>query len=181
MTDAELLFEEKQFLGHNRLSVLIRTVFTVFCFLGYYWSENPKPVQVAFIEIGSYPIDFFSKSGTVFFILGISILLLSAGLMYLLNLQVQVTAENLELKGLWTSRRIRVPLRGIVSVRKSRYKRNIWRRAAYNLHSKGIIRFYTSGEDFVELTDKQGFVYRIGSYRADQLFQILNTEIKKNS
>jgi hypothetical protein len=101
--------------------------------------------------------------------------------MYLLNLQVQVTNENVELKGFWTARRIRVPLRGIVSVRKSRYKRNIWRRTAYNLHSKGVIRFYTSGEDFVELTDKQGFVFRIGSYRADQLFQILNTEINKKS
>jgi len=181
LTNSKILFEEKQYLGHNRLSVLIRTSFTFFCFLGYYWSENPKPVQVAFIEIGSYPIDFISQSGPVFFILGTSILILSAALMYVLHMHVIVRSGVLELKGFWTSRTIKINRDNIVRLRKSRYKRNIWRRASYNLHSKGIIRFYTSGEDFVEIIDRQGFVYRIGSHRADQLFRILNTDLKNKS
>lgn len=179
MTNSEILFEEKQFLGHNRLSVVIRTVFTLFCFLGYYWSENPRPVQVAFFEIGSYPINSYSKSGPVFFILGISILLFSTVLIYVLNVHLLVTKDELQLKGFLTSRTIRIPRESIISIRKSRYKRNVWRGASYNLHSKGIIRFYTSGEDFVEITDKQGFVYRIGTYQADQLYMILNAGIEK--
>ena len=101
--------------------------------------------------------------------------------MYVLHMHVIVRPGVLELKGFWTSRTIKISHDNIVRLRKSRYKRNIWRRASYNLHSKGIIRFYTSGEDFVEITDRQGFVYRIGSHRADQLFRILNTDLKNKS
>jgi hypothetical protein len=178
LNDNEILFEEKQYLGHNRLSIVIRTMLTIFCFLGYYWSENPKPVQVSFFKIGSYPIQNISNSGLIFFILGISILVLSAGLTYVLHIQTKVYNGYMILDGFWTSRKIKIDLGTITALRKSRYKKNILRRTVYNLHNMGVIRFYTSGEDFVELVDNTGFTYKIGSQKTQELFNILKTQVK---
>lgn len=173
-----MLFEEKQFLGHNRLSIVIRTALTLFCFLGYYWSENPKPVQVAFMKIGSYPLDDNGDIGRMFFILGICVLILSAALTFVLHIQTTVYRGYIVLDGFWTSRKVKIDLATVTHVRKSRYKKNIWRRAVYNLHNNGVIRFYTSGEDFVELTDKAGFTYRIGSQKARELYNVLKQELR---
>lgn len=178
MNSDQILFEEKQYLGHNRLSIVIRTVLTLFCFLGYYWSENPKPVQVSFVKIGSYPIQNISSSGLVFFILGISILLLSAGLTYVLHIQTKVYKGYMVLDGFWTSRKVKIDLGNIISIRKGRYKKNILKRAVYNLHNMGVIRFYTSGEDFIELIDNTGFTYKIGSQKPQELYNILAAELK---
>lgn len=177
MTEKEIVFEEKQYLGHNRLSMVVRTLLTIFCFLGYYWSENPKPVQLSFVKIGSYPIAHFSNSGLVFFIVGISILVLSAALTYVLHIQTTVYHGYMILDGFWTSRKVKIDLGNIVSIRRGRYKKNILRRAVYNLHNMGVIRFYTSGEDFVELTDNTGFAYKIGSQKATELFNILKSQL----
>jgi hypothetical protein len=176
--DNELIFDEKQYLGHNRLSMVIRTILALFCFLGYYWSENPEPVQVAMFNIGSYPIRHFSNSGLIFFIMGVSILLLSAGLTFVLHIRTRVYRGYIVLDGFWTSRKIKIDLKTVVSVRKSRYKKRMARRAVYNLHNLGIIRFYTSGEDFIELADNTGFSYRIGTQRPLELFNILKSQIK---
>lgn len=165
-------------MGHNRFSIMVRTVLTIFCFLGYYWSENPKPVQVSFFKIGSYPIQGFSNSGLIFFIVGISILVLSAGLTYVYHIKIKVYRGYLLLDGFWTSRKVRIDLKNIVSIRKSRYKKNVLRRAVYNLHNSGLIRFYSSGEDFVELVDNGGFTYRIGSQKVQELFNVLNNQMK---
>ena len=174
-----MLFEEKQYLGHNRLSIVIRTMLALFCFFGYYWSENPKPVQVYFFKIGSYPIQSISNSGLIFFIVGTSILLLSAGLTYVLHIQTNVYKGYMVLDGFWTSRKIKIDLNNIVSIRKSRYKSNIFRRAVYNLHNNGIIRFYTSGEDFIELVDNTGFTYKIGSQKPLELYNVLKAGLKQ--
>ncbi|MDI1353367.1 MAG: hypothetical protein PSX36_00520 [bacterium] len=177
MTENEILFEEKQYLGHNRLSMVVRTALTIFCFLGYYWSENPEPVQVSFFRIGSYPIRNISSSGLIFFIMGLSILILSAALTYVLHIQTRIYHGYMLLDGFWTSRRIKIDLNNIVSVRLARYKKNIWRRAVYNLYNKGVTRFYASGEDFLELTDNAGFMYKIGSQKPHELYLILTNEI----
>lgn len=179
MTKVELLFEEKQYLGHNRLSIVIRTLLTIFCFLAYYWSENPKPTQVAFFKIGSYPIQNINQSGLIFFILGTSLLILSAGLTYVLHIHTKVYKGYIILDGFWTSRKIKIDLRNIVSLKKGRYKKNILRRTAYNLHNLGIIRFYNSGEGFVELADISGFTYKIGSQKSLELYQVLTKEISE--
>lgn len=178
MSSNEILFEEKQYLGHNRLSMLIRTLLALFCFLGYYWSENPKPIQLSFFTIGSYPIDGVNHSGIIFFIVGASILLMSAGLTYVLHIQTKVYRGYLTLDGFWTSRKVKVDFGTITAIRKGRYKKSIFRRAVYNLHNMGVIRFYTSGEDFVELSDNAGFTYKIGSQKAQELYNILKNELK---
>ena len=165
-------------MGHNRLSIVVRSMLTLFCFVAYYWSENPKPVQVSFVKIGSYPIENTNESGLIFFIIGISILVFSTALTYILHIQTTVYKGFLILDGFWTARKVKIDLKNIVSMRKSRYKKNILRRAVYNLHNKGVIRFYTSGEEFVELIDNDGFTYRIGSQKANELFKTLKSQIK---
>lgn len=47
----QIIFEEKQYIGYNKWSILWRTVLAMFCFILYYWSENPKPVDVAMVAI----------------------------------------------------------------------------------------------------------------------------------
>jgi hypothetical protein len=180
LNKSEIIFEEKQYMGHNRLSLVIRYVLAMFCFLGYYWSENPKPVQVSIFRIGSYPIDDAAASGMIFFVVGICILAFSAALTYVLHIHTKVYKGSLIIDGFWTARKVKIDLHNIVSLRKSRYKRNIFRRAVYNLHNSGVIRFYTSGVDFVELVDKTGLVYRIGSQKVNELNNVLRQEVNQN-
>lgn len=164
-------------MGHNRFSMVIRSGLAIFCFIAYYWSQNPKPVQVSFFHIGSYPIENPNESGVFFFVLGLSILAFSAGLTYILHINTKVYNNALILDGFWTARKVKIDLNNITNLRKARYKKNIFRRAVYNLHNKGIIRFYTSGEDFIELTDNTGLIYRIGSQRVDELYNVLKTQV----
>jgi hypothetical protein len=177
MLESQPLYEEKQFLGTNRVSVLLRTAFALLCFVGYYWSENPKPVDVSGIHIGPYPIYEIARSGRVFFILGIFILLLSVVLMYVLHTHILVYSEYLILGGFWGSRKVKIDLRNVHTLKKLHYKKNVLRRPVYNLHIKGVVKFYTAGDDFVELKDKDGFTYRIGTRRPNELFKIINKQI----
>ena len=52
----EIIFEEKQYIGFNKWSMLWRTVLALGCFLLYYWSENPKSIAVSVIEIPNSPV-----------------------------------------------------------------------------------------------------------------------------
>lgn len=107
-----------------------------------------------------------------------SILLLSTGLTFVLHIQTRVYKGYMVLDGFWTSRKVKIDLGTITSVRKSRYKKNLFRRAVYNLHNLGVIRFYTSGEDFIELVDNTGFIYRIGSQKPIELYNALKNQLK---
>ncbi len=166
-------------MGHNRLSIIWRTVIALFCFVGYYWSENPKPVQVAIFRIGYYPAVDIPNSGKIFFLLGLLILMLSAMLTYVLHTHIRVYSDYIVIDGFWTARRVKINLESIVHIRKSRYKRHIFRRAVYNLHSRGVIRFFTSGNEFVELKDNTGFSYRIGSQKSVELYQLLKKRLNE--
>lgn len=156
--------------------MVVRTILAFFCFMGYYWSENPKPVEITFIRIGSYPIQHISNSGTVFFIIGMFVLLISVALTYVLHIHTRVYDDYLVIDGFWNARRVKIDLRSIAHIRRSRYKKNFFRRAVYNLHNKGIIRFYTSGTEFVQLTDKNGFIYRIGTQKSIELYRLLKSK-----
>ncbi len=168
-----VLFEEKQYLGYNKQSMLRRTILALFCFLAYYWSENPKAVDVSGVHIGSYPAQSLENSGQLFFIMGVTILLFSIIFIFVVHLHTSVSISGITLTGLWTSRKVKIEFSEIVSVRKVRYRKHFVGRSVYNLHSKGKIRFYTRGNEFVELIDKSGLKYRIGSQRADELTEII--------
>jgi len=177
--EAKAIFEEKQYMGHNRLSMIWRTLIALFCFIGYYWSQNPNPVQVAIFRIGSYPALDIPNSGQIFFLLGLLVLLFSAMLTYVLHTHTRVYQDYLTIDGFWTARRVKINLDTVVHIRKSKYKKHIFRRAVYNLHSRGIIRFYTSGTEFVELKDNAGFTYRIGSQKTPELYHILKKQLSR--
>lgn len=172
MNNADIIFEEKQFLGHNKFSITLRMGLALFCFIGYYWSENPKPVELSGFEIVPYPAGNFPNSGEVFFILGIFILLFSALLVFVLHTHTRVYENYILLDGFWNARRVKIDLRNIHTVKRLRYKPNWFRRPVYNLHANGIIRFYTDGDEFVELKDKDGLVYRIGTQYSAELAKI---------
>ena len=179
MREENLYFEEKQYLGSNRLSIFVRMLLALFCFVGYYWSENPKPVEVAFIKIGSYPGEALPHSGQVFFILGVLIVLISAILIYVLHIHTRVYEDHLLMDGFWGSRRVKIDLLNVISVKKIKLKQGTLRSPAYNVHRKGVIRFFSSGSELIELKDKDGIVYRIGSQRAGELHKILSSKVKK--
>lgn len=167
----DLLFEEKQYIGYNKWSILWRTVLALFCFLLYYWSENPKPVDGAVIDIPSSPVD--ENSGQLFFLMGLILMLLSLIMIFVLHLHTKVSETHLILEGLWTSRKVKIDLSNIAEVKKVKYSKYLLNRPVYNLHFKNKIRFFTQGNDAVEITDKQGLKYRIGSQKADDLSRIL--------
>ena len=82
MSDKQSLFEEKQYLGYNKLSFLRRMVLALFCFLAYYWSEEQN------------------KSGELFFFMGIAIIVISAPLIATAA-TVSKRSQNVDLFGLY--------------------------------------------------------------------------------
>lgn len=176
---SNLLFEEKQYIGYNKWSMLWRTVLALFCFTLYYWSENPKPVDVAVISIPSSPVD--QDSGQLFFLMGIILMILSLILIFVLHLHTKVEGNSLIIDGLWTSRKVKIDLNNIVDVKKVKYSKYLLNRPVYNLHFKNRIRFFTQGNFAVELTDKDGLKYRIGTQKAEELVKLLAELTSKNS
>ncbi|MGL4599144.1 MAG: hypothetical protein ACRCYO_16610 [Bacteroidia bacterium] len=167
----DIRFEEKQHHGLNRHSLLRRLLLSVFCFVAYYWSENPKPVDLDLIHIGEYPGR--DHSGQLFFVLGIAILVLSGLLLFVLHMKTEVYENVLLLSGFWGARLVRIDIQGIESARKVRLKASFFNRPVYNLHSKGRIRFYTYGADAIEITMRDGLIYRIGTQRPEELLLVV--------
>ena len=131
----------------------------MFCFFAYFWREN------------------HNKEGELFFFVGIAIIVFSVILFVVLHFETKVFNSSIILDGLWTSRKIKIDMRSLVSVRKVNYSRYIINLPVYNLHFKGKIRFYTRGDDAVELIDKDGLIYLIGSQRAEELSRVINNSL----
>jgi|TARA_B110000116_G_scaffold256471_1_gene255674 hypothetical protein len=155
----EIKFFEKQYLGLNKMSLSRRIALALFCFVAYYWRENHE------------------KSGELFFFLGVAILVISILLVFILHFETRLQNRSIILDGLWTSRKIKIDLGSIRSVKKIQYSKYILNRSVYNLHLKGTIRFYTRGSDAVELTDRDGLIYLIGSQKSEELASIISQEL----
>ena len=126
----------------------------------YYWRES------------------HDKSGDIYFSVGIAIIVFSILLFFVLHFETKVYNGSIILDGLWTSRKVKIDVLSLISAKKVKYSKYIINRAVYNLHVKGVIRFYTGGEDAVELTDKDGLIYLIGSQKAEELNRIINNKLK---
>ena len=156
---SEFDFIEKQYLGLNKMSLTRRMSLAIFCFLAYYWHENHE------------------KSGELYFFIGLSIMIISIILFFILHFKTQVVNGSIILDGLWTSRKIKIDSASIVSAKKVKYSKYFLNRAVYNLHLKGTIRFYTRGYEAVELIDKDGLVYLIGSQKSAELARVIQKKL----
>ena len=154
-------FIEKQYFGLNKMSLARRMSLALFCFTAFYWQENHE------------------KSGELYFFIGIAIMIISIILFFILHFKTQVVNGSIILDGLWTSRKIKIDTASLVTVKKVKYSKYILNRAVYNLHLKGTIRFYTRGTDAVELTDKDGLIYLIGSQKAEELARVIQNKLSK--
>ena len=162
--ESKILYEESQYLGYNRLSFLRRMVLALFCFLSYYWSENSVESE---------------GSGSLLFFLGVAIIFVSAILVFILHFRTCVANGSLILDGLWTARKVKIDLSSIKDVTKVKYSRFFFNRAVYNLHLKGAVHFYTRGNECIQLTDKDGLKYLIGSQKPSELLRILKEQLNK--
>jgi hypothetical protein len=106
-------------------------------------------------------------------------MIISIFLFFILHFKTQVVNGSIILDGLWTSRKIKIDTASLVAVKKVKYSKYILNRAVYNLHLKGTIRFYTRGTDAVELTDKDGLIYLIGSQKAEELARVIQNKLSK--
>ena len=152
-------FIEKQYLGLNKMALTRRLALSIFLFVASYWRESND------------------KSGEVYFAIGIVIILFSILLFFVLHFETRVINRSIILDGLWTSRKIKIDMHSLVAAKKVKYSKYIINRAVYNLHFNGTIRFYTRGNDAVELKDRDGLIYLIGSQKADELCRVINNKI----
>jgi hypothetical protein len=155
MIEDKPLYEEKQYLGYNQLSLLRRLSLALFCFALYWWK----------VHIGG--------KGDLFFLLGMIIIAVSIVLLFVLHLKIRVFKNYIELDGLWTTRKVSIDLKNIVKVERKKYSKYHLNNPVFNLHLKGLVRFYTGGNDAVEITDREGTPYRIGTQNPDRLESLI--------
>jgi hypothetical protein len=163
MTEEKILFQEKQYLGYNKYSIIRRMVLMLFCFAAYWWTTHR------------------GQNGNIFFLLGVAILFISLVSLFVLHLKTTVYMHCIVLDGLWTTRKVKIDLDNIVQVEGMRYSKYHLNNPVYNLHLKGKVRFYTGGREAVEITDKDGLKYRIGTQRRNDLENILKDLTAQNT
>ena len=155
------LFHEKQYLGRDYNFISIRMVMAFFCFAAYYWTENRE------------------RNGDLLLLVGCGILFISVLMLFVLHFRTIVNNKSVILNGLWTTRLVKIDLNSIVKVEKGDYSRYFLNNPVYNLHRSGTIRFYAGGKDAVKLTDRDGLTYIIGTQRALELYNAIESEMKK--
>ena len=159
----EKKFEEKQYLGYNQFNLIVRVIIAAGCLASYFLADASSVVD---------------DSSGLFLILGISVLVISLMLFFVLHIKTEIKDDFMFLSGFWTTRMVKIDLKNIVSCEKVKYSKFMLNRAVYNLHLKGKIKFFTSGTWAVELTDKEGLKYRIGTQRPDELSERVKVIIK---
>jgi len=156
MREAEKpIYEEKQYIGYNQLSTVRRLLLAMFCFALYWWKIHN------------------GRNGDLFFWLGMSIIFISIVLLFVLHIKISVYKSRIILDGLWTTRKVVIDLNNIVKIERKKYSHYHLNNPVFNLHLKGTIRFYTGGNDAVEITDREGKPYRIGTLHPVEFEQVL--------
>lgn len=153
-------FLEKQYIGRDYIRIAIRLLMAAFCFGVYVYERDRDNTVDLFLVVG-------------FGIIGVSIILL-----FLIQYKTVVENKMLILDGLWTTKKIKIDLNGIVKVEKTTYSNYVFNNPVYNLHKKGTIRFYSSGKDAIKLTDRDGLEYFIGTQRPNEMYLVIKEEMK---
>jgi hypothetical protein len=153
-------FLEKQYIGRDYIRICIRLVMAAFCFAAYVYERDRDNTQDLFLVVG-------------FGIIGVSIALL-----FLIQYKTIITDKKIIIDGLWTAKKVVIDLNTIATVRKDTYSNYFFNNPVYNLHRKGSIRFYSSGKDVIVLTDHDGFEYYIGTQRPNEMYLVIQAEMK---
>lgn len=154
-------FMEKQYLGREWIPISIRLVMAIFCFVIYFFTGDRE------------------RNSDLLLVVGFGILIISVIMGFLLHFRTRVQNKSVLLDGLWTTRLVKIDLNSIVKIEKGTYSRYFFNNPVYNLHKKGTIRFFTSGNDAIHLTDRDGLVYIIGSQRINELERAIREEMAK--
>jgi hypothetical protein len=152
---------EKQYIGRDYIRICIRLVMAAFCFAAYVYERDRDNTQDLFLVVG-------------FGIIGVSIILL-----FLIQYKIIIDQKRIIIDGLWSARKVEIDLNSIVKVRKDTYSNYLFNNPVYNLHRKGSIRFYSSGKDAIVLTDTDGLEYYIGTQRPNEMYLVIQEEMRK--
>jgi heme/copper-type cytochrome/quinol oxidase subunit 4 len=155
------VFTEKQYLGREFIPLTIRLVLAMFCFAAYFFTDERE------------------RNGDLLVVVGFAIIIISIILGFLLHFRTRVENKSVMLDGLWTTKLVKIDLNGIVKVEKGTYSRYMFNNPVYNLHTKGTIRFFTSGNEAIHLTDRDGLLYIIGSKHPNEFLRAVREEMKK--
>lgn len=158
----EVQFHEKQYLGNNKFNLFIRLIIATACISSYYSPSSS---------------DKLDDTSGLFLLIGISVLAVSVALFMVLHIKTEIVDDSLILDGFWTTRKVKIDLNNIVKTEVVKYSKILFNRPVYNLHIRGRVKFFTHGNLAVELTDKDGLVYRIGSQRFEELNKIIKEKI----
>ena len=155
------VFLEKQYLGREWIPITIRLVLAIFCFVIYFFTGDRE------------------RNSDLLLVVGFGILIISIILGFLLHFKTSVQNKSIILDGIWTTRLVKIDLNSIVKAEKGNYSRFLFNNPVYNLHKKGTIRFFTSGNYAVHLTDRDGLLYIIGSQHVNELLRAVREEMGK--
>jgi hypothetical protein len=156
-----ILFEEKQHIGFNRMTLTRNLVLVLFCFIAYYWTENRE------------------LNGNVFFYPGCAILLFHILSLFVTHIRIWVTDEMIQLKGVGVARNVVIPIHKIRTVEKQKYSTYLVNNPVFNLHREGVLKFYSTGNEAIKIVTDDGLVFLIGTQKADELFRVINQQIKE--
>ena len=153
------VFVEKQYLGRDYGRISIRMVMALFCFAVYFITEESE------------------TNADLFLVVGCGILVVSVIMMFLLHYKITVKNKSVILDGIWTTRLVKIDLNSIVKVERKPYSTYLISNPVYNLHKKGTVRFYAGGKDALELTDRDGLRYIIGTQNPVEFEQMIKREM----
>ena len=131
-----------------------------FCFAVYVYERDRDNTVDLFLVVG-------------FGIIGVSIILL-----FLVQYKTVIENKKVVIDGLWTTKKVEIDLNNIKEIRKETYSRYFFNNPVYNLHKNGTVRFFSSGKDAVVLVDKDGLQYYIGTQRPNEMYLVLQNEMK---
>lgn len=159
---SSILFQERQTLGSVRFWTTRRFVLALFCFAAYFISEERNREEEA----------------DLFLVVGMGIVAISLLFIFLTHYRTVIENRNLILTGLWSTKKVKIDLGNIVASEIVRYSPFVVNNPVYNLHKKGTIKFYAYGKYAVQLTDRDGLIYMIGSQDPIEFNRVVQSVIK---
>ncbi len=131
-----------------------------FCFAVYVYERDRDNTVDLFLVVG-------------FGIIGVSIVLL-----FMVQYKTVIENKKVTIDGLWTTKKVVIDLNQITQIKKATYSRFFFNNPVYNLHKNGTVRFFSSGRDAIVLTDRDGLEYYIGTQRPNEMYLVLQNEMK---